>query len=90
MKKEVESATKTKESVVMKYATGEMELLKLKKSIENSDKLIKQFNNDIEIANRKHKMLSSERERLSLMIDAKVKIYYLICSLTHRSHNCRS
>ncbi|XP_035713324.1 coiled-coil domain-containing protein 186 isoform X1 [Folsomia candida] len=72
MKKEVESATKTKESVVMKYATGEMELLKLKKSIENSDKLIKQFNNDIEIANRKHKMLSSERERLSLMIDAKV------------------
>jgi hypothetical protein len=60
----------------MKYATGEMEVLKLKKSIENSDKLIKQLNHDVEMAIKKHKMLSSERERLSLMIDTKVCISY--------------
>jgi hypothetical protein len=72
LRKEVESATKTKESVVMKYATGEVEVLKLKRSVENSERLIKQLNSDMEVATKKQKMLSSERERLAGMIDAKV------------------
>jgi uncharacterized protein YlxW (UPF0749 family) len=74
LKKEVELANRAKETTVMRYANGEMEVLKLKKEVENMDKQVKTLNREIEFLNKKQNMLASERERLTLMVDSKVRI----------------
>jgi len=72
LKKEVELANRAKEATVMRYANSEMEVMKLKRDIENTNKQVKELHREVELLNKKQHMLSTERERLTLMVDSKV------------------
>lgn len=61
----------------MRYANSEKEVLRQRKEVDNQEKQNKNLLREIEVLNKKTKMLSSERERLIHMVDAKVHIYYL-------------
>lgn len=56
----------------MRYANSEMEILKLRKEIEALNKQTQNLKKEVESQNKKNKMLSTERERLINMVDAKV------------------
>ena len=83
LQKEVESSNKAKETMVMRYANSEKEILRQRKELDNADKQIKNLMKEVENLNKKTKMLSSERERLIHMVDAKVRRHLIIRPANH-------
>lgn len=74
LKQDLEKATKSKELIVMRYANSEKDVIRQKRDLENAEKQIKSLNKEVELLNRKNKTLASEKERLSCMVDAKVRL----------------
>src|SRR5437016_1565848 len=78
LKAEVEVANKAKETIVMRYANSEKEVIRQRKEFENSEKHIRNLAKEVEMLNKKTKMLNSERERLIHMVDSKVIIIIIL------------
>jgi len=74
----LKEASKEKESMVMRYAKSEQEILKVRKEMEALSRHVQNLTKEVETLNKKNKMLGSERERLINMVDAKVMSTCLI------------
>ncbi|XP_045588756.2 coiled-coil domain-containing protein 186 isoform X1 [Procambarus clarkii] len=73
MTKEYEAANKDKESMVIKYATSEREVIVAKKQKEAIEKKMKEMEKEREQLLSKNKMLISERARICQTLDTKVQ-----------------
>nr|XP_053646575.1 coiled-coil domain-containing protein 186-like isoform X1 [Cherax quadricarinatus] len=73
MTKEYEAANRDKESMVIKYATSEREVIVAKKQKEAVEKKMKEMEKEREQLVSKNKMLISERARICQTLDTKVQ-----------------
>lgn len=71
--KQYEAANKDKESMVVKYATSEREVIVAKKQREAVEKKMKEMEKERENLLSKNKMLISERARICQTLDTKVQ-----------------
>ncbi|KAK3868015.1 hypothetical protein Pcinc_026561 [Petrolisthes cinctipes] len=68
-----QAANKDKESMVIKYATSEREVILAKKQKEGVEKKLREFEKEREQLQAKNKMLISERARICQTLDTKVQ-----------------
>lgn len=73
MTKQYEAANKDKESMVIKYATSEREVIVAKKQKEAVEKKMKEMEKEREQLLNKNKMLISERARICQTLDTKIQ-----------------
>lgn len=73
MTHQYEAANKDKESMVIKYATSEREVIVARKQKEVIEKKLKDMEKEREQLQNKNKMLVSERARLCQTLDTKVQ-----------------
>lgn len=73
LKKAFEVANRDKESMVMKYALGEKDILVARKGKEEAEKRLKESNKDKEGFQYKIKTLSTERTRLQALCDNRMQ-----------------
>ncbi|KAK7068517.1 hypothetical protein SK128_026128 [Halocaridina rubra] len=73
MTKQYEAANKDKESMVIKYATSEREVIVARKQKEIIEKKLKEMEKEREQLQNKNKMLVAERARLCQTLDIKVQ-----------------
>ncbi|XP_064094740.1 coiled-coil domain-containing protein 186-like isoform X2 [Macrobrachium nipponense] len=73
MTQQYEAANKDKESMVIKYATSEREVIVARKQKEVIEKKLKDMEKEREQLQNKNKMLVSERARLCQTLDTKVQ-----------------
>jgi len=73
LKKAFEIANRDKESMVMKYALGEKDILVARKGKEEAEKRLKEANKDKEGFQYKIKTLSTERTRLQALCDNRMQ-----------------
>ncbi|XP_042220559.1 coiled-coil domain-containing protein 186-like, partial [Homarus americanus] len=73
MTREYEAANKDKESMVVKYATSEREVIVAKKQKEAVEKKMKEMEREREQLIAKTKMLISERARICQTLDTKIQ-----------------
>ncbi|XP_076043386.1 coiled-coil domain-containing protein 186-like isoform X2 [Oratosquilla oratoria] len=78
--KQLETATREKESMVIKFACSEKEVILAKRLKENIEKKIKDMEKDREAYLNKIKVLNGEKTRICLTMDSKVQE----CNSLHR------
>ncbi|XP_040563284.1 coiled-coil domain-containing protein 186 [Lepeophtheirus salmonis] len=71
LRKKFQMAKRDKESMVVKYAMGEKDVIKIRKAKEDADKKIKTLSKEKEDLSNKIKSVSSERTRLQQLCDSR-------------------
>jgi hypothetical protein len=72
--KQYEAANKDKESMVMRYAVSEKEVINQKKERESLEKKLREIGREKDLLLGKLKAVCAEKTRLSQMLDSKVTL----------------
>jgi hypothetical protein len=72
--KQYEAANKDKESMVMRYAVSEKEVIDQKRERESLEKKLREMGKEKDLLLGKLKAMSTEKIRLGQMLDSKVTL----------------
>lgn len=73
LKKQFSSANRDKESMVMKYALGEKEVIVQRRGKEEAEKKLKQTQRELEDWQAKFKVLMNDKNRNQQVADSRVR-----------------
>lgn len=79
MIKQYEAANKDKESMVMRYAVSEKEVIDQKRERESLEKKLREMGKEKDLLLGKLKAMSTEKIRLGQMLDSKVTLLWIKC-----------